>query len=153
MILDKLKGVMIIVHSILMMLTFAVTYVYFAETSCNEFPDACRALAFELPEICYPIVMIGVVWVSVVTALFHIIGGGIMGATAGGVLMGMKMGLFLGLAYSLGRLWIYAGAAFGASLFYWPEFKWSIILLGVLTVIFLVIQKVTTFVWSKIEGQ
>lgn len=146
MILSKLKGVMIIVHSILMMLTFAVTYVYFAEASG-------RVLSFDLPAICYPIVMIGVIWVSVVTALFHIIGGGIMGATAGGVLMGMKMGLFLGLAYSLGRLWIYAGAAFGASLFYWPEFKWSIILLGVLTVIFLVIQKVTTFVWSKIEGQ
>lgn len=146
MIFDKLKGLMIAVHGVLMMFTFAVVYAYFAK-------EAGRELAFAIPEIFYPIVMVGVVGVSVVTALFHIIGGGIMGATAGGVLMGMKMGLFLGMAYALGRLWLYAGAAFTASIFFWPNQKWSIIGLGLSTVICLVIQKVTLFVWSKIESQ
>lgn len=137
---------MLAVHSVLMMFTFAVTYVYFAQ-------QAGRELSFVLPEIFYPIVMVGVIGVSVVTALFHIVGGGIMGATAGGVLMGMKMGLCLGLAYALGRLWVYAGASFAAGCFYWPDFKWQIIGLGIATIICLVIQKVTDFVWARVEGQ
>lgn len=146
MILDKLKGVFIAVHGVLMMFTFAVSYAYFAG-------EVGRELPFAIPEIFYPIVMIGVVGVSVVTALFHIVGGGIMGATAGGVLMGMKMGLFLGLAYGIGRLWLYAGSAFVAGCFYWPTLKWSIIGLGLATVTCLVIQKVTTFIWSRVETQ
>lgn len=146
MLFEKFKGVMLIAHGVLMMATFAVCYGYFAV-------EAGRELSFTIPELLYPIVGIGVIGISVVTAIFHIIGGGIMGATAGGVLMGMKMGLFLGLAYALGRLWLYAGAAFGASVLFWPEFKWSIIGLGFATIICLVIQKVTIFVWSRVEGQ
>ena len=146
MLLQPFRGVMIVAHSILMMATFAVSYAYFAGEVGQE-------LSFEIPQLLYPVVGIGVIGISVITALFHVVGGGIMGATAGGVLMGMKMGFFLGLAYALGRLWLYAGAAFGASILFWPEVQWSTIGLGVSTVVCLVIQKVTTFVWSKVDGQ
>jgi len=146
MLFNKLKGVMIALHSVLMMLTFAVVYAYFAK-------ESGMTLKFEIPELFYPIVGVGVIGISIVTALFHVVGGGIMGATAGGVLMGMKMGLFLGLAYALGRLWLYAGASFAASVLFWPDFKWSIIGLGMSTVICLVIQKVTLFIWGRVETQ
>lgn len=146
MLFGKLRGVMLALHSVLMMLTFAVVFEYFSVESGRE-------LSFDIPNIIYPIVGVGVIGISVVTALFHIVGGGIMGATAGGVLMGMKMGLFLGLAYAIGRLWLYVAAAFGASLLFWPDFKWSIICLGLGSVICLVIQKVTLFIWGKVETQ
>lgn len=146
MLFGKLRGILIALHSVLMMLTFTVVFEYFSV-------QAGRELSFDIPQLIYPIVGVGVIGISVVTALFHIVGGGIMGATAGGVLMGMKMGLFLGLAYAFGRLWIYAGAAFGASILFWPDFKWQIIGLGLTTIVCLVIQKVTVFIWSKVEGQ
>lgn len=146
MVAEKLRGIMVILHGLLMMCTFTVVYAWFAKETGME-------LKFAVPEILYPIVMVGVIGVSVVTALFHVVGGGIMGATAGGVLMGMKMGLFLGLAYAIGRLWLYAGASFAASCLFWPEYKWTIIGLGLLTVTCLAVQKVTLFVWTKVEGQ
>ncbi|MCP4355840.1 MAG: hypothetical protein GY793_09475 [Proteobacteria bacterium] len=142
----KLKVIVMFFNTILMMATFAVCYTYFQTRLGNP-------VKVDIPQICYTLVGLGVIGISVASALFHIIGGGIMGMTAGGVLGGMKIGMFLGLASAVGRLWLFAGAACGASVLSWPDHKFYTISLGVMTIICFLIQRGSLFMWSKLQTQ
>lgn len=143
-----LKTAMLFVHGVLMMATFAVSFAFFKNLIGEE-------LSFAMPEFMNMLVGVGVIGISIASALFHVVGGGVLGATAGDFLYGMRIGLMLGLAYALGRVWIYAGSAFGASLLFWPDEKVKMytIGLGLVTVVCALIQVGTTFIWSKLKTQ
>lgn len=145
-VLRKLKAVALLFHGTLMFATFMVCFDYFSI-------QLGRPISTEVPEVAYTIVGLGVVGVSIASAFLHILGGGVMGATAGGVLTGMRIGFLLGIAYGFGRLWMYAGSALAASILFWPDNKMYTIGLGVATVVCFVTQMGTKFVWAKLKTQ
>ncbi len=126
-----------VVHAFLYMLTLALTYAYYVEVNVD------------IPDWAYLFLGIAVIGVSLVIAIGHVIGGGLMGMTAGGILNGMRLGIMLGLSVSLGRLWPYmliiSVVAFIAHA---PTWHWvTSMLLGLL---FLGINLVTKFLWHRV---
>jgi hypothetical protein len=91
--------------------TFVVGYVHYA-------PGIMPAAAPDwLAPVLVDIVLFGVVGVSVVLALGHVVGGGFFGMVGGNILDGMRLGLVLGLGMAIGRLWPYILAWGGAGYF------------------------------------
>ena len=83
-------------------------------------------------------------------AVGHIIGGGIMGMTAGGVLSGMRLGLTLGLGVALARLWPYAAiVAIVGFLTQAPAWHWVVSL--ICAIIFYAIKVFVDYIWSSFE--
>lgn len=73
----------------------------------------------------YYVLGLAVFGISIVITVFHIVGGGLMGLSAGGVLSGMRYGLMIGLTMSLGRLWPYLfTVSIASGLFNVPWYHW-----------------------------
>lgn len=133
-----MRAVLGIVHAFLYMMTVALTYAYYAH------------VRVEIPEWAYGILGLAVIGVSVVIAVGHIVGGGIMGMTAGGIWDGMRLGLTLGLGVALGRLWPYAGiVAAVAFITKAPTWHWATALGA--AVLFFGIQRFVGYVWTSFD--
>lgn len=126
------------VHAFLYMLTLALTYAHYAEVNVV------------VPEWAYYFLAIAVAGVSLLIAIGHVIGGGLMGMTAGGVWDGMRLGITLGLGVALGRLWPYAiiVAVVG---FITQAPVWHWLLAGFLGLIFFGIHFIMKFIWTKVS--
>ncbi|MBI1363189.1 MAG: hypothetical protein GC134_04325 [Proteobacteria bacterium] len=73
----------------------------------------------------YYVLGLAVVGISLMIMVFHIVGGGLMGLSAGGVLSGMKYGFMVGMTMAVGRLWPYLFAiALASGLFNIPWYHW-----------------------------
>ena len=133
-----MKVVLGFVHAFLYMLTLALAYAHYAEVNVV------------VPEWAYYFLGMAVAGVSLLIAIGHVIGGGLMGMTAGGVWDGMRLGITLGLGVALARLWPYciivAGVAFITQA---PVWHW--LLAGFLGMIFFGINFVMKFIWTKVS--
>ena len=101
-------------------------------------------------EVIFYLVLIGGVGVSVFLTLMHTLGGGLFGATSGGVLAGLKHGRILGLIDGAGRLWPY-GFVVGLAAFFFngPWWHWAVaFLVGVLL---LTVQSLANYVWARVD--
>lgn len=127
-----------VVHAFLYTMTLAMTYAYYANVKA------------EVPEWAYVFLGIAVVGVSVVIAIGHVVGGGIMGMTAGGIWDGMRLGLTVGLGVALGRLWPYAAIiAVVGFLTQAPVWHWSVALVS--GIVCYGIQFFVNYVWSSLS--
>ena len=132
-----MKLILASVHAFLYMATLALSYSYYVN------------VGVEAPEWLYYLVFFAVIGVSVLIALGHIVGGGLMGLTGGGVWDGMRLGLTLGLGTALGRLWPYlAIITFVAFLAKGPTWHW--VLAGIGAVLCLGVHYLMSFIWAKV---
>jgi len=127
-----------VVHAFLYMLTLALTYAYYAEVNVT------------VPEWAYYFLGIAVAGVSLLIAIGHVIGGGLMGMTAGGVLDGMRLGITLGLGVAFGRLWPYA-AIVAVVGFITQAPVWHWLIAGFLAFLFFGINFIMRFIWQKVS--
>lgn len=96
-------------------------------------------------------IVVGVVGVTVLVAVGHVVGGGLMGLSAGGVLNGMKLGLLLGLSMGIGRLWPYLFAiAMASGLFNAPWYHWHTWIFLAMTVIALGLNLIVKYMWRHV---
>ena len=132
-----MKTVLNFVHVILYLCTLALSYNYYS------------GMQHQVPELMYYVVMVSVIGVSMMIALGHMVGGGLMGLTSGGIWDGMKLGIMLGLGGAVGRLWPYlfiiAGVAFICK---GPLWHW----LGALVAggICFAVHYIMSFIWKKV---
>jgi hypothetical protein len=127
-----------IVHGLLMFATFAA--------AADFYHDFGVSLP---PEVNY-ILFAAIVGVSLVLALGHVVGGGLMGFTAGGVLSGMKLGLLLGSGMAVGRLWPYLGLIAAAAFVFDGPLS-HVISFGVACVVCLGVNMVLKYIWSHVS--
>jgi hypothetical protein len=104
--------------------TFALAVHYY-----EEFP-------VEVHPWMYVLLVIAIFGISVIIMVFHLVAGGLMGLSAGGVLTGMKYGVLVGLTMALGRLWPYLFCiALASALFNKPWYAtetWGFLALAIL---------------------
>lgn len=114
-----MKIILGVIHAFLYTCTLALSANYFGH------------LNYQVPDVVYYGVVVAVFGVSLLIALGNMIGGGLMGLTAGGVWDGMRLGLILGIGTAIGRLWPYmliiAAVAFIYKVAAWV---WILSLLG-----------------------
>lgn len=126
-------------HTLLIMGTFAVSYNYY-----QGFP-------YEIPLFFYIFLGLGVVGVSVVWVVGHIIGAGAFGLAGGDFWDGMKMGAMIGGCQALGRLWPYMLAwAFGA--FFGEGPNWHTVVSFVMFMAMLAVSRLVAYIWSKVQA-
>lgn len=125
--------------------------------SC-DFYDKHYASVASLPQFSFPgwlywALLIAVAGVSLVVALFHVVGGGLFGATAGGVLTGMKHGLILGGVEAFGRLWPYAVALALSSFFFNATAKWHTVIFILLAMAMFAVKYLADMVWKQVRKE
>lgn len=108
---------------------------------------------FAFPDWVYWALLGAAAGVSFLVAVVHVIGGGIFGATAGGILTGMKHGLILGTVQAFGRLWPYALAIAIASFFFNATVKWHTVAFAVLAALMFGIKYLADLVWEKVNKE
>lgn len=130
-----------LIHLFLVAGTFVV--------ACDYYHD----FGMELPEWFRYFVAIGVLGISVVWTIIHVIGGSLMGLAGGTALDGVKMGFLIGSAWSLGRLWPYAFAWAGGAFFFATEYPiWHTIIPAIAGVLCLITSFVIKYLWAQVEG-
>lgn len=139
----------VVINGLLYTAAFAV--------SC-DFYDKNYAHVASLPQFAFPDwfywgLLVAVVGVSALIALFHVVGGGLFGATSGGVLTGMKHGLILGAVEAFGRLWPYALAIALASFMFNATAKWHTIAFAVLAFAMFGVKYLADLVWKKVNKE
>lgn len=133
-----MKAIIGVIQAFLYMLTLALTYAYYAEVKV------------EVPDMWYTFLGIAIVGVSVLIAIGHVIGGGIMGMTAGGVWDGMRLGLTVGLGVALARLWPFAAiVAVVGFLTQAPLWHWALALFC--AILFYAIKVFVDYIWASFE--
>lgn len=98
----SLKPLIFIINTILISSVCAL--------GAEQYVNNGAGFGYVLPDYFYTFVFIGVLGVSLVWALLHILGGCLFGMAAGGFWDGVKLGVFLGVALGLSRLWPYVVA-------------------------------------------
>ena len=133
-----MRTVIGVIQAFLYMMTLALTYAYYVN------------VRVDIPEWAYTFLGIAVVGVSVLIAMGHVVGGGIMGMTAGGIWDGMRLGLTVGLGVALARLWPFAAiVAVVGFLTQAPVWHWSLAL--ILAIIFYAIKVFVDYIWASFE--
>lgn len=140
---------MSILNGLLYTATFAVACDFYDKTYAN----VATLPQFAFPEWLYWVLLAAMIGVSVLVTLFHVVGGGLFGATAGGVLTGMKHGLILGAVQAFGRLWPYAVAIALASFFFNATAKWHTIAFLVLAAATFSVKYLADLVWKKVNKE
>jgi hypothetical protein len=136
-----MRGILSLVHLLLIAGTFAISCDYYG------------GFNIDIPEWFRYFVGFGVIGISILWTIVHIVGGSLMGMAGGTALDGLKMGLFIGGAASIGRLWPYAFAWAGGAFIYAPG---SDILHTIIPIVagfvFLIVNFVVKYLWSQVEG-
>lgn len=133
-----MRAVIGVIQAFLYMMTLALTYAYYAN------------VRVDVPEWAYTFLGLAVIGVSILIAMGHVVGGGIMGMTAGGIWDGMRLGLTVGLGVALARLWPFAAIiAVVGFLTQAPVWHWATAL--VLAIIFYAIKVFVDYIWASFE--
>lgn len=132
-----MKSLLGIVQGFLYLCTLAVAYEYYGE------------LNMDVPKSIHHLLLIAILGVSAIIAVGHVIGGGLMGLTSGGVLSGMRLGLILGLGVGLSRLWPYC-AIIGAVALLNQAPAWHWLVAFALAAIFGILHFMMGHVWKSI---
>lgn len=125
----------LVLHTILVLGVVALTYDYYGQ------------LDYELPDIIKYVVYAGVLGISVLWALLHAFGGGLMGMAGGDILDGIKLGSILGMAMAVGRLWPFL-IAFSVGSFLCQAVWWHWVTAAALGVCCLAVHLGVNFIWS-----
>lgn len=139
--------------SILNGLLYTAAFAVACEFYDKNYARVASLPEFAIPEEVYWVLLVAVVGVSFVIALVHVVGGGLFGATSGGVLTGMKHGLILGVVNAFGRLWPYAFGIALASFFFNATAKWHTIAFGVLAAGMFAVKYLADLVWDKVNKE
>lgn len=132
-----MKQLLGIVQGFLYLCTLVVAYEYYAD------------LDMEVPKSIYHLLGIAIIGVSALIAIGHVIGGGLMGLTSGGVLSGMRLGFILGMGVGLSRLWPYC-AIVGAVALLNQASAWHWLIAFVLAVVFFALHMMMRHVWKSV---
>ena len=133
-----MKAIISVIQAFLYMMTLALAYAYYAEVK------------FDVPDWWYTLLMFAIVGVSGLIAIGHVIGGGIMGLTAGGIWSGMRLGFTIGLGVALARLWPFCGiVAVVGFITQAPVWHWASALFC--AIFFFVIRMFVNYIWSTFE--
>lgn len=132
---EPMKGVLALLQGFLYLCTAAVSYAHYAD------------LGTSVPPIIYHVLLVAIIGVSIILAVGHIIGGGLMGMTAGGVWGGMKLGFILGTGAALSRLWPYA-FIIGVVAFLNRAPTWHVVVAAIFGICCLVMHLVMRFFWN-----
>lgn len=127
-----------IAQTFLMMATFAA--------SCHYY----ERFDVVVPPVLYIILGFGIIGVSVVWFLFHLLGGGIFGVASGGIINGLKIGGTIGLGMSLGRLWPYAMIWAAGAFFFGPP--WHTVAAFLLGMFLFVVNRLMGYVWERVDN-
>lgn len=127
-------------HLILLAGTFALAVDYYEGAN------------YPIPQWLKWFVIFGVVGISMLWTLGHVIGGSIMGYAGGAMLDGMRMGLLLGGAWSIGRLWPYVMLWAAAAFFFAPSNLWWHTVLGILLgLALMVLHFGVKYIWGRLN--
>jgi hypothetical protein len=136
-----MNGILNVIHIFLIAGTFAL--------SCDYYGD----FGIAVPEWFQYFVGFGVLGISIIWTLIHVIGGSLMGIAGGTALDGVKMGLLIGGAWSVGRLWVYAFAWAGGAFFFAKEYPiWHTVIPVITGIIFLIINLTVKYIWNQVEN-
>ena len=107
-------------------------------------------IPYEIPALIEHMVIIGVLGVSLFWAILHVVGGGLFGLAASGVVDGLKMGLLLGMGLGISRLWSHC-LAWAIGCFAADGPLWHMISLGFVALILLGLNSSMRYFWGSIQ--
>ena len=141
--MNALKPLWILLQALLVMSTFAL--------ATNAYINDGAGFGYVLPDYFYYFVIFGIAGISALWALVHIVGGGLFGMAAGGVLDGMKLGLVLGVGIGISRVWLYV-LAWGAGAFAGQAPIWHVVGFGVLGALLYALNRFVMYFWNNIHN-
>lgn len=147
-----IKVTMQYITGLIALLAFVMAAIYY-DTFYNNPSLLADYLGFMSPQILQWLTyatLFGVFGISLGVALMHVVGGSLFGATAGGVLNGMKHGFILGLIEGFSRLWPFA-LVVGLASFIFGGPLWHTITFAVLGGVFFLVEYLADMVWKKIN--
>ncbi|MFZ2619569.1 MAG: hypothetical protein WAX89_01730 [Alphaproteobacteria bacterium] len=107
---------------------------------------------YEVPLLLKQAIVLIVVGVSLFYALFHVLGGGLLGMAGGGVVEGLQMGLLMGLGIGMSRLWPYT-LTWGIGCFVGKGPVLHLLLMLVTTGVLLGLHSTMTYLWGTVKKE
>lgn len=117
----------------------------------DKYVNDGAGFGYILPDYFYYFVMIGVLGMSLMWTVLHVLGGCFFGFAAGGVWDGLKMGFLLGLGLGLSRLWPYS-LAWAGGIFAGNAPLLPIIGFLCLSGLLFALNQIVMYFWNNVHG-
>ena len=139
-----LRPFILLINGLLVTSVFALGADYYINNGAG--------FGYVLPDYFYWFVIIGVLGMSVMWTLVHMLGGCLFGMAAGGVWDGLKLGFVLGAGLGVSRLWPYT-MAWTAGIFAGDAPLMHILLWGMATGLLFGLNRFVMYFWGHLHNE